>query len=311
MNRVAAVVVTYNRKEMLKKCLESLLIQTTPCDVLVVDNASTDGTADYLKSLKKGKKIRVLRMNQNLGGAGGFNMGIRKAVEYGYEYIWLMDDDTFPKPDALGRLLDADEQLEGNYGFLSSVVLWKDGSGCKMNRQKVKKDFYKDAGLLNNGLIPVEQATFVSLFLKAETVKKAGLPVKEFFIWGDDLEYTRRLAVRMKMPCYLVGKSQVVHAMGTNNGSCIATDVPERIDRYRYAYRNENFAYRYEGIRGILYYVAKCGFNIVRIWIKGENHRLRRSWIIMSQMVSGLWFNPKIEKMNQNSRASGERLPIL
>ena len=298
MNRIAAVVVTYNRKEMLKQCLESLLKQIISCDVLVIDNASTDGTDGYLKSLKNEKKIRVLRTVKNLGGAGGFNLGVRKAIEYGYEYLWLMDDDTFPQEDALARLMDADTQLRGQYGFLSSVVLWTDGNGCKMNRQKVKKDFYEHAGMLNEGMILVEQATFVSLFLRSETVRKAGLPVKEFFIWGDDLEYTRRLAVRMKMPCYLVGKSQVVHAMHTNNGSCIATDVPERIDRYRYAYRNENFTYRCEGIKGILYYAAKCCFNILRIWVKGDNHRLRRSWIVLSQMIAGLWFNPRIEQID-------------
>lgn len=295
MNRIVAVVVTHNRRELLKQCVERLLIQTASCDVLVVDNASSDGTEEYLKNLKKEKKLRVIRSPRNLGGAGGFNLGIRKAVEYGYEYIWMMDDDTLPRPDTLGKLLDADEDLQGRYGFLSSAVLWTDGKGCRMNRQKVRKDFYEDAGLLNRGLIPVEQATFVSLFMRASIVKKAGLPVKEFFIWGDDLEYTRRLAVRMKMPCYLVGKSQVVHAMETNNGSCIATDAPERIDRYRYAYRNENFAYRYEGIRGIAYYIAKCSFNILRIWLKGDNHRLRRSWVVLSQMFAGCWFNPKIE----------------
>ena len=102
----------------------------------------------------------------------------------------------------------------------------------------------------------------------------------------------------MKMPCYLVGKSQVVHAMRNNNGSCIATDVPERIDRYRYAYRNENFAYRYEGIGGIIYYIAKCGFNILKIWIKGDNFRLRRSWVVLSQMFAGFRFNPKIEMIS-------------
>lgn len=295
MNRVVAVVVTCNRKEMLKQCVEHLFLQTASCDVLIVDNASTDGTAEYLKMLKKEKKVRVIKSTRNLGGAGGFNLGIRKAVEYGYEYIWTMDDDTLPEPDALGKLLEADETLDGNYGFLSGVVLWTDGRGCKMNRQKVKKNYYEDVGLLTKSLIPVEQATFVSLFIKAETVKKAGLPVKEFFIWGDDLEYTRRIAVRMKMPCYLVGKSQVVHAMCTNNGSCIATDTPERIERYRYAYRNENFAYRYEGISGILYYMAKCGFNILRIWVKGDSYRLRRSWIVLSQMFAGFRFNPEIE----------------
>lgn len=298
MNRIVAVVVTCNRKELLKQCIESLLLQTASCDVLIVDNASTDGTAEFLKTLDKEEKVHVIESQRNLGGAGGFNLGIRSAVEYGYEYIWIMDDDTLPRPDALGKLLEADEILDGDYGFLSSAVLWTDGRGCKMNRQKVKKNFYENVGLLTTSLIPVEQATFVSLFLRTETVKKAGLPVKEFFIWGDDLEYTRRIAVRMKMPCYLVGKSQVVHAMRTNNGSCIATDVPERIDRYRYAYRNENFAYRYEGIGGIIYYIAKCVFNILKIWVKGDSYRLRRSWIVLSQMFAGFRFNPEIETVS-------------
>ncbi|MDO5409412.1 MAG: glycosyltransferase family 2 protein [Lachnospiraceae bacterium] len=301
MNRIAAVVVTYNRMNMLKQCVESLLSQTTLCDVLIIDNASADGTAEYLSGLKE-ERIKFIRTSRNIGGAGGFNLGIRKAAESGYEYIWTMDDDTFPKPDALEKLLDADNYLKGDYGFLSSVALWIDGKGCKMNRQKMKKNSYDYAGLLEQGLIPVEQATFVSLFLKAETVKMAGLPVKEFFIWGDDLEYTRRLAVRMKMPCYLVGKSQVTHAMHTNNGSCIATDVPERIERYRYAYRNENFAYRYEGLKGIIYYVTKCCFNLVRIWVKNGNHKLRRSWIILSQMISGVCFNPEIEMLPQGKQ---------
>lgn len=303
MKRIAAVVVTYNRKELLKQCLEHILAQTVECDIWVIDNASTDGTVPYLRQMQKEKRIRVICPGQNLGGAGGFNLGVRRVVEAGYSWLWLMDDDTLPRPDALEHLLEADRYLKGHYGFLSSAVLWKDGKGCRMNRQKLKKGSYEEIGLLEQGLLPVEQATFVSMFLRAETVKSAGLPVKEFFIWGDDLEYSRRLAVRMKLPCYLAGKSQVVHAMGSNTGSCIATDGPERMERYRYAYRNENFAYRYEGVKGFLYYLAKCLFNVCRIWIRANNHRCRRSWIVLSQMVSGLWFNPKIEQIDGNMAA--------
>lgn len=66
MNRTVAVIVTYNRKEMLKQCVDSLLMQTAPCDVLVVNNASTDGTGEYLRELKKKKKIHVLELSRNL-----------------------------------------------------------------------------------------------------------------------------------------------------------------------------------------------------------------------------------------------------
>ena len=68
-----------------------------------------------------------------------------------------------------------------------------------------------------------------------------GLPIKEFFIWGDDVEYTRRIALRE--PSYLVEDSQVLHDTKNNVGSNIVYD-DERIDRYRYAYRNEMYIAR-------------------------------------------------------------------
>ena len=157
--------------------------------------------------------------------------------------------------------------------------------------------------LLRHGLILVEQATFVSLLFPAAAIEKAGLPIRDFFIWGDDIEYTRRMTVRLGLPCYLAGQSQVTHAMKENNGSSIALDSPERISRYRYAFRNENYTYRHEGVRGVCYYIAKCGLNLCRIWAKAPGQRLRRSWIILSRMVSGLWFNPKVEQVRRPEAA--------
>ena len=200
-NRVAAVVVTYNRLELLKKCVASLQEQTAPCDVLIVDNASTDETSQWLKLQTS---IAFRNTGSNLGGAGGFNYGMRWAVEAGYDYVWVMDDDTLPKTNALERLLDADEILKGNYGWLSSVALWTDGSECRMNRQKLKKNNCEYGSLLKDGLVQAEQATFVSLFLPAEKICRFGLPIKEFFLWGDDIEYTRRIAVRGNMKGYVV-----------------------------------------------------------------------------------------------------------
>ena len=107
---------------------------------------------------------------------------------------------------------------------MSSVALWTDGRECRMNRPKVKKSFYEHIELLREGVLQAEQATFVSLFLKNETVREVGLPIAEYFIWGDDIEYTRRIAVRRNYPCYIVGQSQVIHAMKNNNGSNLALD---------------------------------------------------------------------------------------
>ena len=94
-----------------------------------------------------------------------------------------------PEPDALAALLRADRDLNGEYGFLSSRVLWKDGSICDMNLQR--ETLTKDLKGFGRRLQPVVMASFVSLFLKRETVLELGLPIKEFFIWTDDWEYTR------------------------------------------------------------------------------------------------------------------------
>ncbi|MDO5139062.1 MAG: glycosyltransferase family 2 protein [Oscillospiraceae bacterium] len=296
MRKTCAVIVTYNRLTMLKQCLESLEKQTMPCDILVVNNASTDGTGDYLD---RREGVVHLHLEENTGGAGGFNKGVREAVMRGYSYLWLMDDDVIPEEDALEKLLFADQALKGNYGWLSSVPLWMDGQGCRMNKHKVSSSFYDNIGLLRHGLIRASQATFVGLFLRSETVIKAGLPIKEFFIWGDDIEYTRRIAVRMKMPCYIAGQSVVLHAMKDNNGSNIALDGVERLSRYNYALRNENYLYRKEGIKGFCYYFAKCGMRIICSLVQARDHRLKRVGIVLKQFFAGIMFNPKVEYVNR------------
>jgi GT2 family glycosyltransferase len=298
LNNVVAVVVTYNRIEMLKKCILAIENQTHSCDILIVNNASTDNTEEWIMSYSKSKdNIIYCNTGENVGGAGGFNYGMRKAVESGYDYVWIMDDDCIPNTDALEKLINADKILGGpeNYGYLSSVVLWTDGTECKMNRQKIRKAYYENVHFLKYSIMQVEQSTFVSLLFPAQTIKKVGLPIKDFFIWGDDIEFTRRITVRNHMQSFMVGSSQVIHAMKENTGSSIATDVPERINRYRYAFRNEGYLYRKEGVRGIVYYILKCGLNFCRIIFKAKDYKTKRCRVLIGSMVKGLVFNPKIE----------------
>ena len=300
---VAAVVVTYNRLEMLEKCVACLKRQSSACGILVIDNASTDGTERWLEGRDD---VQTFRLERNTGGAGGFNYGMRKAAELGYAFAWVMDDDCLPEPDALEKLLEADEILDGGYGWLSSVALWTDGGECRMNRQKLKKNFYERSPLLKYGLVMAEQATFVSLFLRTDTIRRVGLPIREFFIWGDDIEFTRRIAVRENIPCFVAGQSRVVHAMRDNNGSSIAADRAERIDRYRYAFRNEAYLYRQEGVRGVCYYLAKCGLNVLRILAKAPDRKWKRCGIVVSSMLRGAVFRPRIEMLSAGGSIATE-----
>ncbi len=307
MQRIAAVVVTYNRREMLIECVRRILAQREAApDVLVVDNASTDGTAESVAALKE-RRVMYKNTGKNLGGAGGFNFGIRWAVEEGYDGVWIMDDDTWPEPDALSELLAAGDLLKDEWAFLSSVALWTDGSGCLMNKPGVSNTYETALSLLSEGILRVDQATFVSMLLKAETVERAGLPIRDYFIWGDDIEYSRRICVRMKLPGYLVGKSRVVHRMKENSGSNLSIDVPERIPRYRLAFRNEGYTFRKEGWRGIGYYMIRCGACLKNIIVHARDHRLRRLGALLGGMLSGLFFHPKVEYVQRPKALNGEQ----
>ena len=214
IEKTAAIVVTYNRKELLRRCLDALCAQTEAdaLDILVIDNASTDGTFASLEELIEGRRILYFNTGENLGGAGGFHYGIRKAYELGYAFFWLMDDDTIPEKDALEELLKADRALGGAYGFLSSAAYWKDGSLCSMNIQR--RTILKKQTDFSSPCVPIVMATFVSFFMKREIAARFGLPIREFFIWSDDLEYSRRIS--RELPAYLVPGSRVLHAIESN-----------------------------------------------------------------------------------------------
>lgn len=291
-SNICAVVVTYNRVNMLTKCIEHLLSQEdSSCDIMVIDNASTDGTKEAISAFRDNLRIIYINTGANLGGAGGFQYGIRAATEAGYEFLWVMDDDCMPTSTALNEFIKVDKKLKGNYGFLSSKALWKDGSICTMNVQR--HPMYKPIRNFEGDLIPATLASFVSLFFKTEVVRKLGLPIKEFFIWTDDWEYTRRIS--RHYPCYVVPMSVVIHESVSNIGANIATDSMERINRYRLLYRNDVYMYRREGIRGFLYELVRLSSHILRVILKAKDNRLRRIGSIINGTIEGFSFNPDIE----------------
>lgn len=294
-DRIAAVVVTYNRKKMLEICIQALRSQTAKCDILIIDNGSTDGTDQCVQQWQSDTCVQYFNTQTNLGGAGGFNYGMKQAVRLGYAYIWLMDDDTYPASDALEKLLEADRKLNGTYGFLSSIAYWKDGSVCNMNRQKntLKKTLEITDALLQ----PVIMATFVSFFVKTEMVREMGYPISDFFIWSDDLEYSRRISRKYKG--YAVCESRVLHDMASNAKVGIEHESDERLWRYQYLYRNEVYLYRREGLYGMLYLCLRVGLHIVRVLLHGGTHRFKKLQVILRSFFSGFSFRPQIEYVKE------------
>jgi rhamnopyranosyl-N-acetylglucosaminyl-diphospho-decaprenol beta-1,3/1,4-galactofuranosyltransferase len=192
--RVCAVVVTYNRRELLRACLTALTAQSRPLDrILVVDNASTDGTPAMLAA--DFEAVDALRLARNEGGTGGFHEGL-KAGARSADWLWLLDDDTIARPDALERLLAGAERAPAGAPpvLLASRAEWTDGRAHPMNMPIVRRrDVAELVAACERGLLPLRAATFVSLLVSRTAVERQGLPYKPFFFQADDIEYTARV----------------------------------------------------------------------------------------------------------------------
>lgn len=199
---VVAVVVTYNRRELLQTTLAGIAGGTmVPDAVVIVDNASTDGTAAYLRSYAGPLKTDVVTLNTNVGGAGGFVVGMERAVlDHHADHVWIMDDDTEPQPGALREALDTSEAYEQETGsapaFVASRVVWTDGRDHPMNgmRPRIGAGEAARSAAARIGATQIRSASFVSVLLRGAEIRKHGLPIADYFIWNDDLEYTARVS---------------------------------------------------------------------------------------------------------------------
>lgn len=190
--KVAAVVVTFNRKILLQECLEALLGQSRVVDVIyIIDNASTDGTRDMLADLGflTHSQIRYVLLAKNLGGAGGFHAGMKIATDEGSDWIWVMDDDGIPSPDVLATLV--------SYTKFPDVVAVAGRMVRKIEDLGTENYCHYQRVLLNNNkshpYAKLLMTSFVGPLISTNAVKSIGLPRAEFFIHYDDFEYCVRL----------------------------------------------------------------------------------------------------------------------
>lgn len=231
---VNAVVVTCNRCDLLKQALKALVNQTYVLNkIIIINNASSDETKNYLNSLSC-EQVVSIHKDINEGGAGGFYYGIKEAYNLGCDFVWIMDDDTICAPDALEKLMESyDKICDRNVGFLGSNVLFKDSTPCYMN---ICRPDYMWNEFAEDGIIRVTHCSFVAMIIPTWVIKEVGLPIKEYFIWGDDGEYSTRIL--QKYEGYICGKSKVYHYMDVNIGVDIWNVEKNRIDRFYYFYRN-------------------------------------------------------------------------
>lgn len=199
MEKVIAVVVTFNRQKLLAECITALRNQTYGIDkILVINNGSSDNTEYWLKH----QQDLEFFTQKNIGSGGGFHTGIKMAYEQNYDWIWLMDDDGYPKEDALENLLEGTED---------TICL----RNCAVINKEDRKSFVWKTGnysCINEVTEPVIKNfahPFNGTLLHKDIIKKVGLPKKELFIWGDETEYYHRIITKYKIPFYT--KTNSIH----------------------------------------------------------------------------------------------------
>jgi GT2 family glycosyltransferase len=211
---VVAVVVTYNRKDLLLKCLEAALGQTRPVDrLLVFDNASTDGTPELLRArgYLDRDDVEYVVNAENLGSSGGFAEAVGRAREAESDWLWLMDDDSRPTPSVLETLLSSAPAADTAVVALCPKVEYASG-GIDANQRgdfrgrlrPLAESEYRPGNHRELGFM-----SFVGTLVRTSAARATDPPKAEFFVWGDDVEYSFRL--RRHGRIVLVPEALMVH----------------------------------------------------------------------------------------------------
>lgn len=292
-DRVCAVVVTYNRKDLLLECLKSLTNQSKPLNgIYVIDNASTDGTSellldngfieelpiisnDWIKCYKVRNSVNqgyidlnYVRLSENAGGSGGFYDGVKRAYDDGYDWLWLMDDDAEPFEDALEKL--STYFNEENLSALAGVVKTRDNNIIQWHRgyfdfnniynYKIAKSVQSEL-IDSNKVLRIDVVSFVGVLINRKSITEIGFPKKELFIYGDDYEYSIRL--RSVGQILLITDSIILHKDYKSSNLLKKNILLHTFYRVKY----ENYWILYFEIRNNIWLLNKYRRPLLYVWI--------------------------------------------
>lgn len=284
---IGVVIVTFNRIEKLKQTLELFEKQSKkPSYLLVVDNASTDGTQDFLKLWnveQSSYKRMVIYNKENLGGSGGFNVALNEAMKLSAEWIWVSDDDAFPAEDALEESYKYIMSNEGK--SISAICGTVINNGCidyshrttfitKGNKIIRKKSEPKDYEKRD---FEINAFSYVGVVINKESLLKVGSTIPDYFIWFDDTEHSLRLSKVGKI--FVVPAIKIYHNVNNDvNGLSWKTFYGTRneLDMYRRHFSQSQFRHFYFS----KLFIVKCKYMLKRI--------LRKNFLYQEIQLAGI-----------------------
>ena len=253
---IAAVIVTYNRKKMLGENIRMLLKQTKLVDkIFIVDNCSTDGTAEYLQEngWKESERFIYIKTESNIGGAGGFYTGTKAAFDAGADWLVLMDDDgRMADEHTMECLYKVSEQFyrEGRGDkklFINALVQQGDMLSFKMGTKYTVKQAVESA---RNGILEWEANPFNGTMVSKELIAAIGYPNREFFIKGDEVDYKQRTLDAGGYIATVIDARYIHPRPDTKEKSVLGKKVPFFVEApWKEYYAARNFTYMYKSKR--------------------------------------------------------------
>lgn len=286
---------------MLADCLASIEAQTHRPDlIIVVDNASTDDTAEFLEKGSWSIPVAKHRLPRNYGGALGFAVGMKAALAAGAESVWLMDDDAVATPSALEYLLE-DTKVATRGGrqpaFTCSMVVWRDGSVARMNIPRANALWNESAARIDRQVVDVDSASFVSVLIPAEHIRGVGLPHIGYFKWYDDTEYTLRLRGTYG-PGICSLHSVVKHLPAHNEGALPWRATADELEHHVRGLRNRvSASLSLRDVRGILSVTRDAAISALSV-SQPPSRRLR----LLGGYLSGYLYRPPVLPVDGEDR---------
>ena len=185
MRRLLVVIVTYNGMQWLERCIGSVMSSSVPADIFICDNGSTDGTADFIE--KHYPSVHLVRSENNLGFARANDLGFRHALDGGYDFVYLLNQDAWVLPDTFSKLMDAFDS--GNWGLLSPLQMRPD---LTTPDKRFKRHYHGPLAPSDN-VFPVRFVMAAHWMISSECLRKTGLFSPAFYHYGEDNNYCDRV----------------------------------------------------------------------------------------------------------------------